>query len=302
MHAIEQRLQYREAGRAEVGRPPALDLPGDARAPARPAPPQPGPAPWRRAVFLSDAHLGSRHCHAAELAHFLSTLRCQRLYLVGDIIDLWWLAHRRASWRPAHSEVIEALHALRRAGTEIVYIPGNHDASLRQLCGLMLPAMRVRRRAIHTTADGRRLLVVHGDDYDGATHFGGLQERFGDWLYYRILTGNHLLNAARRRLGMRYWSLSEFLKKRSRAAERYIERYVQAGLADVRRRGLDGIICGHIHRAALVERDGLVYANDGDWVESLTALAEDPDGSLRLLDHHGQTLVQLVAPRRAAAA
>jgi UDP-2,3-diacylglucosamine pyrophosphatase LpxH len=101
---------------------------------------------------------------------------------------------------------------------------------------------------------------------------------------------------------MRYWSLSEFLKKRSRAAERYIERYVQAGLADVRRRGLDGIICGHIHRAALVERDGLVYANDGDWVESLTALAEDADGSLRLLDHHGHTQVQLVAPKRAAAA
>jgi len=159
----------------------------------------------------------------------------------------------------------------------------------------MLPAMQVRRRAIHVTADGRRLLVAHGDDYDGITHFGGLQERFGDWLYYRILTGNHLLNVVRRRLGWRYWSLSEFLKKRSAAAERYIERFVQAGLDDVRRRGLDGIVCGHIHRAALFHRDGRVYANDGDWVESLTALAEDPDGSLRLLDHHGQTLAMLPA-------
>jgi UDP-2,3-diacylglucosamine pyrophosphatase LpxH len=250
-------------------------------------------APHRRAVFLSDVHLGSRHCHAAELARFLAELRCERLYLVGDIIDLWWMAHRRASWRPAHSEVIQALHALQRAGTGIIYIPGNHDASLRKVCGLMLPAMQVRRRAIHMTADGRRLLVVHGDDYDGITHFGGLQEQFGDWLYYRILTGNRLLNSARRRLGQRYWSLSEFLKKRSGAAERYIERFVQAGLEDVRRRGLDGIICGHIHRAALVERDGLIYANDGDWVESLTALAEDPDGSLRLLDHTGQTLAAL---------
>lgn len=250
-------------------------------------------APHRRAVFLSDVHLGSRHCHAAELARFLTGLRCERLYLVGDIIDLWWMAHRRAAWRPAHSDVIQALHALQRTGTEIIYIPGNHDASLRKVCGLMLPAMQVRRRAIHVTADGRRLLVVHGDDYDGVTHFGGLQEKFGDWLYYRILTGNHLLNAARRRLGQRYWSLSEFLKKRSGAAERYIERFVQAGLEDVRRRGLDGIVCGHIHRAALVERDGLIYANDGDWVESLTVLAEDPDGSLRLLDHTGQTLVVL---------
>ncbi len=293
MHAIEQRLRYHGVDRVAVGPPAGPDaLPDSERdAPGRPAPGG-GPAPWRRTVFLSDVHLGSQHCHAAELAAFLGRLRCQRLYLVGDIIDLWWLAHRRASWQAAHSEVIQALHALRRAGTEIVYIPGNHDASLRQLCGLMLPAMRVRRRAIHTTADGRRLLVVHGDDYDGATHFGGLQERFGDWLYYRILTGNRLLNAARRRLGLRYWSLSAFLKKRSVAAERYIERFVQAGLADVRQRGLDGIVCGHIHRAALVERDGLVYANDGDWVESLTALAEDPDGSLRLLDHHGHTLAR----------
>ena len=162
--------------------------------------------------------------------------------------------------------------------------------------------MQVRRRAIHTTADGRRLLVAHGDDYDGVTHFGGLQERFGDWLYYRILTGNHLLNAVRRRLGMRYWSLSEFLKRQSGAAERYIERFVQAGLDDVRRRGLDGIICGHIHRAALIERDGLVYANDGDWVESLTALAEDHDGAMRLLDHNGRTLVELPGARLSQAA
>lgn len=161
-------------------------------------------SPHRRAVFVSDVHLGSRHCHATELARFLSQLRCERLYLVGDIIDLWWMAHRRANWRQSHSEVIQALHALRRAGTEIIYIPGNHDASLRQVCGLMLPAMQVRRRAIHVTADGRRLLVAHGDEYDGVTHFGGLQEKFGDWLYYRILTGNQALNAVRRRLGMRY--------------------------------------------------------------------------------------------------
>lgn len=253
--------------------------------------------PPRRTVFISDTHLGARHCHAAELARFLGALRCERLYLVGDIVDLWWLSHKRASWQPAHNEVIEALHALRRAGTEIIYIPGNHDAPLRRTCGLVLPAMQVRRRAIHVTADGRRLLVVHGDDYDGATHFGGLQERFGDWLYYRILTGNRLLNQLRQRLGLRYWSLSEFLKRQSGAAERYIERFMQAGLEDVRRRGLDGIVCGHIHRAALVQRDGLVYANDGDWVESLTALVEDHDGSLRLLDHAGNSLACLPAAR-----
>ena len=247
----------------------------------------------RRAVFISDVHLGSRHCHAAELADFLAGLQCDRLYLVGDIVDLWWLAQRRATWGLAHNRVVEALHALRRAGTELVYIPGNHDRPIRRCCGLALPMMQVRRRSIHVTADGRRLLVTHGDDYDAMTHFGGLQERFGDWLYYRILTGNQWLNRIRRRFGLRYWSLSEFLKSRSGAAERYIARFVQAGLDDARRRGLDGIVCGHIHRAGLVQRDGLVYANDGDWVESLTALVEDMDGSLRLLSHRGEVLAEL---------
>jgi UDP-2,3-diacylglucosamine pyrophosphatase LpxH len=246
-----------------------------------------------RTVFVSDVHLGSRHCHAAELARFLSGLDCERLYLVGDIVDLWWMAKRRASWHQAHSAVVDALHALRRAGTEIIYIPGNHDRAVRSICGLVLPSMQVRRRAIHVTADGRRLLVVHGDDYDGITHFGGLQEKFGDWLYYRILTGNRLFNGARQKLGLRYWSLAEFLKRRSGAAERYIERFVQAGLDDAATRGLDGIVCGHIHRAALVHREGLVYANDGDWVESLTALVEGHDGTLRLLAHTGQVLAEL---------
>lgn len=249
--------------------------------------------PMRRAVFISDVHLGTRHCHAGELADFLGGLRCQRLYLVGDIVDLWWMASRRAVWGGAQNRVVEALHALRRAGTELIYIPGNHDRPARRFCGLVLPAMQVRRRAIHVTADGRRLLVTHGDDYDSVTQFGGMQEKLGDWLYYRILTGNRLLNRLRRHSGQRYWSLAEFLKRRSGAAERYIARFVQAGLDDVRKRGLDGIVCGHIHRAGLVQRDGLVYANDGDWVESLTALAEEHDGTLRLLSHRGEVLAEL---------
>ena len=132
--------------------------------------------PRRRAVFISDVHLGSKHCHAAELADFLSGLRCDRLYLVGDILDLWWMAQRRAVWNASAQRVIEALHTLARGGTELVYVPGNHDRPIRRFCGLVLPRMRVRRRAIHCTADGRRLLVTHGDDYDSATQFGGLQD------------------------------------------------------------------------------------------------------------------------------
>jgi len=246
-----------------------------------------------RTAFISDVHLGTRHCHAAELADFLDGLRCRQLYLVGDIVDLWWMVQRRTQWNGAHARVIEALHALHARGTAIVYVPGNHDRPLRRVCGLMLPGMRVRRRVVHVTADGRRLLVTHGDDYDNVTQFGGLQERLGDWLYYRILTCNRLLNRARRRLGLRYWSLSAFVKRRSGAAERYIARFVQAGLDDAARRRLDGIVCGHIHRAALIQRDGLVYANDGDWVESLTVLAEEMDGTLRLLGHRGEVQAEL---------
>lgn len=258
----------------------------------------PAAAATRRAVFVSDVHLGSRHCHAAEFADFLNGLQCRQLYLVGDIVDLWWMAQKRASWDAAHNRVVEALHALRRRGTELIYIPGNHDRPIRKFCGLVLPAMRVRRRAVHVTADGRRLLVTHGDDYDAITHFGGLQERLGDWLYYRILTGNKIVNALRRRFGLRYWSLSDYLKRKSGAAERYIGRFVQAGLDDARRRDLDGIICGHIHRASLLQRDGLIYANDGDWVESLTALSEEMDGSLRLLAHTGEILAEMPARLR----
>lgn len=251
-----------------------------------------------RAVFISDVHLGSRHCHAEQLAEFLAGLKCDRLYLLGDIVDLWWLAQRRAVWGAAQHRVVEALHALARQGTELVYVPGNHDRPIRRFCGLVLPRMSVRRRVIHTLLDGRRLLVTHGDDYDPAVQYGGFQEAFGDWLYYVILNGNRLTNALRRRFGRRYWSLADFLKRQSGAAERYIERFMRAGVSDARRRGLDGIVCGHIHRADLCTVDGLVYGNDGDWVESLSALAEDAEGNLCLLDHHGREQARLHSRRK----
>jgi UDP-2,3-diacylglucosamine pyrophosphatase LpxH len=210
------------------------------------------------------------------------------------------MSQRRAHWSCAQQRVVDALHAQAAAGTTLIYVPGNHDRALRRFCGLAMPGMQVRRRAIHALRDGRRLLVTHGDDYDATTHFGGLQERLGDWLYYRILTGNRLTNRLRRRLGLRYWSLAEYLKRQSGAAERYIQRFVGAGLADARRRGLDGIVCGHIHRAALCERNGLIYANDGDWVESLTALQETASGELQLIDHAGRVL-SAIAPVRSQA-
>jgi UDP-2,3-diacylglucosamine pyrophosphatase LpxH len=162
----------------------------------------------------------------------------------------------------------------------------------------MLPQMKMRRRAIHVMLDGRRLLVTHGDDYDAKTHFGGFQEALGDWLYYVILNGNRMMNSVRRRLGKRYWSLADFLKRKSVAAERYIERFIQAGLDDAKKRGLDGIICGHIHRADMFERNGMIYANDGDWVENLTALVEDVDGNLSLINHRGDVIARIESLKR----
>jgi UDP-2,3-diacylglucosamine pyrophosphatase LpxH len=250
-----------------------------------------------RAVFISDVHLGARHCHAAELAAFLGRLRCETLYLVGDIVDFWWMAQRRAVWDADCQRVVDALHTLHRAGTQLVYVPGNHDRPLRRFIGLLLPGLTLRRRAVHRTREGRRLLVLHGDDYDSVTQFGGLHEKFGDWLYERILDGNRVLNRWRTRRGHRYWSLAEFLKRQSGTAERYIARFVQAALDDAGRRGFDGVVCGHIHRPALVEREGRIYANDGDWVESLSALVETHDGRLQLVNHHDDVLVEL-PPRR----
>jgi UDP-2,3-diacylglucosamine pyrophosphatase LpxH len=184
---------------------------------------------------------------------------------------------------------------------KLIYVPGNHDRPARRFCGLVLPTMQVRRRAIHRCADGRRLLVTHGDEFDATTRLGGVQEWLGEQLYVGILAGNRMINRIRLRLGMRYWSLSEFLKRQSRAAEHYIQRYAQAGLASARQRGLDGIVCGHIHRPALADVDGMVYANDGDWVENLSALAEHTDGTLSLLHWNNEVRVVHSLPRSAAA-
>jgi UDP-2,3-diacylglucosamine pyrophosphatase LpxH len=243
---------------------------------------QVGGAARLRTVFISDLHLGAPHCHAAELAAFLAKLDCQRLYLVGDVFDLHWLLKRRLAWTPAQTRVLDAVQSLVRRGVEVIYIPGNHDGPLRRYRGLMLPGVSMRRRVVHVTADGRRLLVTHGDEFDVIVRRGGAGEWIGEWLYEGLLFGNRHWNRLRQRLGYRYFSLADFLKRRSDDAERYIARFRAAVVADARRRGLDGVVCGHIHRPELREVDGVLYANDGDWVESLSALIEAPDGTLSL--------------------
>lgn len=254
-----------------------------------------------RATFLSDLHLGSPHCHGEALAGFLAQLRTERLYLVGDIVDLIWLHRRRARFDRHQSAALQQLHRLARGGTQIYYIPGNHDRPLRELCGLVLPRMTVRREMVHRGADGRRFLVTHGDDFDGEVQHGGWHEWLGDQLYEVILAGNRVTRELRGRMGLGYWSLADFIKRQSTLAERYIERYVAACVAAAEARGLDGVICGHIHRPALEVRRGVIYANDGDWVESQTVLSEDADGNLSLLRWNGRSEHLRSLPARATA-
>jgi len=248
-------------------------------------------SPMLETAFISDLHLGSPNCHAEALVDFLAALRCKRLYLVGDVIDLWWMSERRARFDRHQSAVFQQLHRLARQGTELIYIPGNHDRPMRDLCGLVLPRMTVRRNVIHRAADGRRYLVTHGDDFDSHVQLGGWQEWLGDRLYDYVLVGNRLTHQLRSRLGMRYWSLADFIKRQSELAESYIARYQQAALQAAAQRGLAGVICGHIHRPALQMQDGLVYANDGDWVESMTAITESTSGELQLVRWTGRAEV-----------
>lgn len=237
-----------------------------------------------RTLFISDLHLGSPNCQVQPLIRFLSQIRVQQLYLVGDVFDLWWITRARARFGRDEQRVIKLLDGLSRAGTEVIYIPGNHDEPIRGWCGRLLAHWKIRRRVIHQLADGRRMLVTHGDEFDAQVRLGGLKENFGERLYDLILSANRWANQLRTAAGLPYWSLAAFLKRKSHAAEAFINRFRAATLADAKHRGLDGVICGHVHRADLRMVDGLVYANDGDWVESLTALTEDHAGRLALVD------------------
>lgn len=236
-----------------------------------------------RTIWISDLHLGTRGCKAEFLLDFLRRTHSQRLYLVGDIVDGWRL-RRSPYWSHAHGEVVQTILAKARAGTSVVYVPGNHDEALRDYVGQRFGGVAVVREAIHHTADGKRLLVVHGDQYDGIVQYHRWLALLGDHAYCFALALNHWFNRGRKLLGYPYWSLSAFLKQRVKNAVDFITRFESELLREARDRGLDGVVCGHIHKAELREVDGLIYANDGDWVESCTALVEHFDGRLEVLD------------------
>ncbi len=234
-----------------------------------------------RSIWISDTHLGTPGCQAEALLDFLDAHECEFLYLVGDIIDFWRLK-RSPYWTQLHSDVIRKVLSKARAGTVVTLIPGNHDEYLRRFCDLQLGNILVTREAVHRMGDGRLLLVVHGDEFDGITRCHRWLALTGDLGYEMLLVINRHFNRVRRVVGLPYWSLSAYVKGKVKRAVSFVSAF-EAGLAhEAARRGLQGVVCGHIHRAEMRHIQGILYCNTGDWVESCTALVEGLDGALEL--------------------
>ena len=252
-----------------------------------------------RTIWISDLHLGSTSCQAGLLLDFLRHTESESLYLVGDIVDGWQL-RRRWYWPQAHNDVVQKILRKARKGTVVVYIPGNHDAFGRHFANISFGGIELREDVVHTTADGRRLLVVHGDLFDGVIQCARWLAFVGDQVYLFVLHLNRWFNAVRARLGFSYWSLSQFLKHRVKNAVSYITDFEIALAQEARRRGVDGVVCGHIHKAEIRQIGDVLYCNDGDWVESLTALVETEQGELAIL--HWKEIAEHAAAAMAVAA
>jgi UDP-2,3-diacylglucosamine pyrophosphatase LpxH len=237
-----------------------------------------------RTVWVSDVHLGTPGCQAQALLEFLRTTECRTLYLVGDIIDGWQL-RRSWYWPQAHNDVVQKILRKARKGTRVVFVPGNHDEFARHFVTHSFGGVEVVDDCIHVTADGRRLWVTHGDLFDGVIQCAKWLAYAGDVAYEWTLKVNRWFNRARARMGLPYWSLSKYLKLKVKRAVSYVSEFEEAVAREARRRGVHGVVCGHIHHAEMRDIDGLLYCNDGDWVESLTALVEHHDGRLEIVDH-----------------
>jgi UDP-2,3-diacylglucosamine pyrophosphatase LpxH len=236
-----------------------------------------------RALFLSDVHLATRSCRAEALLDFLQHNDAETIYLVGDIVDFWRIK-RGAVWPQSHSDVLQALLCKMRGGTRLVFVPGNHDEGLRDYCGTRFNGIEIVRDIVHATADGRRLLVTHGDQFDVVVRYAKWLALLGDRGHVIARAINSPLQWTRSRFGLGLWSLSAFLKLKVKTAVNFIGEFEDALVAEARARGLDGVVCGHIHHAAHRDVGGIQYLNCGDWVESYTAIAEDAAGTLHVID------------------
>ena len=252
-----------------------------------------------RTLWISDLHLGTPGCQAKALLDFLKHTECETLFLVGDIIDGWQL-RRQWYWPQAHNDVIQKLLRKARRGTRVIFVPGNHDEFARKYINHTFGGVEVAEEWVHETADGRKLWVIHGDLFDAVIQCAKWLAYLGDTLYEFTLKLNRHLNSMRARMGLPYWSLSKYLKLKVKRAVSYVGDFEFAVAREARKRGLQGVVCGHIHHAEMRDIDGILYCNDGDWVESLTALAEHADGRLEILQWAEHMPVSTKAGARAA--
>ena len=244
--------------------------------------PRPKHRKQHRTLFLSDIHLGTPGCKAELLLDFLRNNDAETIYLVGDIIDGWRLK-RSWYWSAAHNAVVQEILRKSRKGATVIYVPGNHDEALRDYTGLNFGGVDVIDETIHVAANGQRFLVIHGDQFDGVVKYAKWLAHLGDRAYELALWLNNWLHVIRRAFGLSYWSLSSWLKHKVKNAVEFISSYEVALAREARERGVDGVICGHIHHAEMRDIDGVLYCNDGDWVESCTALAEDDAGQFSIV-------------------
>lgn len=241
-----------------------------------------------RTIFISDVHLGSPGCQAEMLLDFLERYEADTLFLVGDILDCWRLK-RGWYWPTAHNDVVQSVLAKAHSGCRVIYVPGNHDDALRSYLGTHFGGIEVQEMAEHVTADGRQFLVTHGDQFDSIVVHARWLAHLGDRAYGFALWLNTWLNRVRRLWGGQYWSLSNWAKAQVKQAVNFISEYENVLTAEARRGGHDGVICGHIHSAAMRKIGALDYVNTGDWVESCSAVVEHADGRLELIDWAAQT-------------
>ena len=235
-----------------------------------------------RAIWLSDVHLGYRGCKADYLLDFLKATESEVLYLVGDIIDLWSMK-RTMYWPQTHNDIIRTILGKAKRGTRIVYIPGNHDEQARDFIGSVFGNVEIHDEYVHVGHDGRRFLIIHGDIYDALMKCSGLKSFVGNKAYDLIMCLNRHVYKWRQLLGFPYWSLASFLKSRVKDAVSHIQKYEEIVAADAKKRGFEGVICGHIHHAEMRDINGVTYCNDGDWVENCTAIVESREGRVELL-------------------
>ena len=235
-----------------------------------------------KTVFISDIHLGTKMSQADKLLDFMKTFECEKIYLVGDIVDCWAMSKKNI-WNQFHNDVVQKLLRKARKGTEIVYIPGNHDDIMRNYCDNEFGHIIIAEEAIHLGVDGKLYLITHGDQFDIVMRNAQWLAHFGSWAYDVSISMNVWLNKVRNLLGLPHWSLSSYLKYKVKESVNFIGDYEETLTKYVNNKGLSGIICGHIHHANIRDIDGITYMNCGDWVESCTALVEHHNGTFEII-------------------